>query len=80
MALDIPALLEDRKAALKAAGIPIYLVLKRANVNGTTWSLWKNGTVRPRLDTWMRVEEELTKALRAPDLYRLTNPRRKTAA
>lgn len=40
----------------KAAGISIADVLRRAEIDRSMWTRWKNGTTIPRLDNWRAVE------------------------
>jgi hypothetical protein len=57
---------EEIEATLSKAGVPLDVVLAKADVNRSTWTRWKNGTVKgARYDTWSKVKEAAAEAVGA---------------
>lgn len=56
--------LEQRLKSKKAT---LARVLEDAGINRSTWTRWRSGIVRPRLDTWLAAKAAAEKALSAQD-------------
>jgi transcriptional regulator with XRE-family HTH domain len=48
------------EAAAKAQGVKMSDVLRRANINHSTWWRWKKGRFSPRVATVEKIEKALT--------------------
>ena len=48
------------EASLKARGIPIYELCKRASIASTTWGRWKGGKFLPSHRAWISVTAAYT--------------------
>lgn len=53
--MDIPAEARALEARIKDAGLRIQPILEEAEVARSTWTRWKAGSFKPRLDTWNKV-------------------------
>lgn len=52
-----PDRIPEMEEALRARGIPVAELCRRAKVAETTWGRWKNGTVSPTFKTWDSVSD-----------------------
>lgn len=60
---DIPSYCTTRETQLEKAGIHIADVLKRAGVDRSSWTGWKNRGKLPQLSKLKVIDEEIEKAL-----------------
>lgn len=62
--MDLQEHISALEAELKAARVPLDDVLGAANVDRSTWTRWKNGSVKgARYDTMARVMDAVSRAL-----------------
>lgn len=61
--LDISSHCEARENQLREAGYHIADILKSAGVDRSSWTGWKKRGIRPRMDTFHRVEDEIERVL-----------------
>ena len=73
---NIPATIDELETALREKGVRIDAVLSSAEISRSTWTRWKCGPkskrerpTNPRLDLWVRVNDEIEKALENPSAY-----------
>lgn len=57
--MDITAEINDIEAAARQRGESIQSVLDRAGLDRSTWTRWKSGATKPRLESWMAVKTAL---------------------
>lgn len=60
---DIPSYCTTRETELEKAGIHIAEILKRAGVDRSSWTGWKNRGKLPQLKKLERVDREIKRAL-----------------
>ncbi len=54
------ASMEER---LRANRVSLAVVLSEAGIDRSTWTRWRSGATRPRLDTWMAAQSAVEKVL-----------------
>lgn len=46
---------------LRSSHVPMVKVLTEAGINRSTWTRWRSGTTRPRLDLWLAAQSAVDK-------------------
>ena len=54
--MQIASQILDIETRLKAQRITLGVVLTEAGIDRSTWTRWRSGATRPRLDTWMAAQ------------------------
>lgn len=52
-----PTNIPEMEEALRARGVPVAELCRRAQVAETTWGRWKNGSVSPTFKSWDAISE-----------------------
>ena len=63
--MDIPAEIIEIEETARKQGEGIQAVLDRAGIDRSTWTRWKAGTTKPRLESWLAVKVALADRLSA---------------
>lgn len=61
--IDVPSEARSIERRLKDAGIGIAPVLAAAGLDRSTWTRWKAGTFKPRLESWVAMQNEALRLL-----------------
>lgn len=56
---DLPEIIRDVETRLRAAGVSVAQVCRRADLDRTAWQRWKTGGVPPRKRNWAAVRDVL---------------------
>lgn len=71
--MSLQAEISDLDKALRDAGVSVDAVLQQADINRSTWTRWKSGTVTgARYDDVMRVRAIVATALANPEAFAAT--------
>ena len=54
--MDIPTEIRAIETAAKQRGLNIQSILDEAGIDRSTWTRWKSGVTKPRLENWMAVK------------------------
>lgn len=66
--MQIAAEISEIESRLKARRITLGVVLLEAGIDRSTWTRWRSGATRPRLDTWMAVQSAASRLLQASEV------------
>lgn len=54
--MAFPDEIKALETELNAAGVSVDALLVRASVDRSSWTRWKKGSFRPRMDSWAKVQ------------------------
>lgn len=61
--MHLAAQIADIEQRLRTRKVALSIVLDEAKIDRSTWTRWRAGTTRPRLDTWLAAQAAAEKIL-----------------